>query len=186
MIAVFDEVVSLILAAIPSNLRDEAVSNRWLTSAALLFRTQCVYQPGGSTERSMLLSFLSSPETVPGVKPAVAMLRKWQQHFFRVKELGASMPDPSLLLAGIDKATATLLGQHQALGFRVNAFRHKVALDYNPTVSSVVQLVRLLQAECEALALSGLDAGAPDKKARSAAARAEDANQNPSIGSCAT
>ena len=189
VIAVFDEVkyqrvesraVSLILAAIPSNLRDEAVSNRWLTSAALLFRIQCVYQPGGSTERSMLLSFLSSPETVSGVKTAVAMLRKWQQHFFRVKELGASMPDPSLLLAGIDKATATLLGQHQALGFRVNAFRHKVALDYNPTVSSVVQLVRLLQAECEALALSGLDAGAPDKKARTAAARAEDANPNPS------
>ena len=124
--------VSLILAAIPQNLRDEAVSNRWLSTAALLFRIQCVYQPGGSSERSMLLSQLTVPESVTTTKSAVAMLRKWQQHFYRVRELGASMPDPSLLLAGIDKATTALLAQHHALGFRVNAFRHKVALEVVP------------------------------------------------------
>ena len=47
VVAVFDEVkyqrvesraVSLILAAIPQHLRHEAVSNRWLSTAALLFR----------------------------------------------------------------------------------------------------------------------------------------------------
>ena len=112
VIAIFDEVkyqrvesraVSLILAAIPQHIRDEAVSNRWLSSAALLFRLQCVYQPGGASERSMLLSQLTLPEVVTTVKSAVVMLRKWQQNFYRVRELGASMPDPSLLLAGIDK-----------------------------------------------------------------------------------
>ena len=128
----------------------------------------------------MLLSQLTLPEVVSTVKSAVVMLRKWQQNFYRVRELGASMPDPSLLLAGIDKATVGLLGQHHSLGFRVNAFRHKVALDYNPTVPSIVQLVRLLQAECEASALSNLDAHVPDKKARGAAARA-DTVADPSI-----
>ena len=59
------------------------------------------------------------------------------------------------------------------MGFRVNAFRHKVALDYNPTVPSIVQLVRLLQAECEASALGSMEGSAPDKKARAAAARTE-------------
>ena len=185
VVAVFDEVkfqrvesraVSLMLAAIPQSLRDEAVSNRWLTTASLLFRVQCVYQPGGSSERSTLLRQLTLPETVSTVTTAVAMLRKWQQHFYRVRELGASMPDPSLLLAGVDKATAGLLGQHPALGFRVNAFRHRVALDYNPTVPTVVQLVRLIQAECEALAL-GQEGQVPDKKARAAAARAEAQNE---------
>ena len=48
--------VSLILAAIPAHTREEAVSNRWLTSASLVFRIQCLCQPGGSSERSMLLS----------------------------------------------------------------------------------------------------------------------------------
>ena len=182
VIAIFDEsrfqrvesrAVSLILAAIPQNVRDEAVSNRWLTSAALLFRLQCVYQSGGASERSMLLSQLTLPEVVTNVKNAVAMLRKWQPNFYRVRELGASMPDPSLLLFGIDKATASLLSQHHSLGFRVNAFRHKVALDYNPTVPSTVHLVRLLQAEREALALGNMDSNVHDKKARAAAARAE-------------
>ena len=185
VVAVFDEVkfqrvesraVSLMLAAIPQSLRDEAVSNRWLTTASLLFRVQCVYQPGGSSERSTLLRQLTLPETVSTVTTAVAMLRKWQQHFYRVRELGASMPDPLLLLAGVDKATAGLLGQHPALGFRVNAFRHRVALDYNPTVPTVVQLVRLIQAECEALAL-GQEGQVPDRKARAAAARAEAQNE---------
>ena len=50
--------VTLLLAAIPPGLRDEAVSNRWLTTASLLFRMQCVYQPGGASKRSMLLSQL--------------------------------------------------------------------------------------------------------------------------------
>ena len=184
VVAVFDEAkfqrvesraVSLILAAIPQYIRDEAVSNRWLSSAVLLFRLQCVYQPGGASERSMLLSQLTVPESVNTVRAAVAMLRKWQQNFYRVRELGASMPDPSLLLSGIDKATSALLAQHHSLGFRVNAFRHKVALDYNPTVPSIVQLVRLLQAECEASSLSNMESAGIEKKARAAAARPESA-----------
>ena len=83
VIAAFNEVkyqrvksraVSLILAAIPQNLRDEAVSNRWLSTAALLFRIQCVYQPGGSSERSMLLSQLTVPESVTTTKSALLCL----------------------------------------------------------------------------------------------------------------
>ena len=68
--------VSLILAAIPGHTRDEAVSNRWLSTSSLIFRIMCLYQPGGASERSMLLS----------------------------------------------------------LSFRVNSFRNKVALDYNPSI----------------------------------------------------
>ena len=85
--------VSLILAAIPQHIRDEAVSNRWLTSAALLFRIQCIYQPGGSSERSMLLTSLVAPEVAKSFSGAVTMLRRWQQHFFRVRELHASLPE---------------------------------------------------------------------------------------------
>ena len=160
--------VSLLLAAIPQHLRDEAVSNRWLNTSSLLFRIQCVYQPGGSSERSMLLTSLVAPEVVRSFSGAVAMLRRWQQHFYRVRELHASLPDPSLLLRGVDSATSSLLVQNPQLGFRVNTFRNRVSLDYNPTVSAVIQLVRLLQAEFESAALSS-EAAMPDKKARSAA-----------------
>ena len=92
--------VTLLLAAIPTSLNEEAV-NSWLTTAALLFRMQCAYQPGGSSERSMLLSHLVGPEVVKNFGSAVVMLRKWQQNFQSVKELQASLPDPSLLPRGI-------------------------------------------------------------------------------------
>ena len=119
VVAIFDEgrfqrvesrAVSLILAAIPQHLRDEAVSNRWLSSAALLFRLQCVYQPGGASERSMLLSQLTLPETVTTVKSAVVMLRKWQQSFYRVRELGASMPGWNRQSHNVAVRTAPLFG----------------------------------------------------------------------------
>ena len=135
--------VSLLLASVPAQIKDEAVSNRWLSSASLLFRIQCLYQPGGSSERSMLLSQLVGPEQVKSFSGGVTMLRKWQQQFYRVKELHATLPDPFLLLRGVDTATGTLLSQNPLLGFRVNAFRNRISLDYNPSVMGVLQLVRL-------------------------------------------
>ena len=158
----------LILSAIPGHIKDEAVSNRWLSSVALLFRIQCIYQPGGSSERSMLLSHLVHPEVVKSLSSGVVMLRKWQQNFFRVRELNAALPDSSLLLRGLDQATRALLGTNPSLGFRVNAFRNRVSLEYNPAVSTVLQFVRLLQAEFESASLSQ-ELFQPDKKARLAA-----------------
>ena len=83
-----------------------------------------------------------------------------------MKELHAALPDSSLLLKGVDHATSSLLVQNPLLGFRVNAFRSRVSLDYNPSVSTVLQFVRLLQAEFESASLSqegfghkGKDAG---------------------------
>ena len=101
--------VSLLLSAVSQNIRDESVSNRWLTSASLLFRVQCIYQPGGLWECSMLLTGLVNTKTLAG---AVTMSRRWQQHFYRVRELHAALPDSSLLLRGIDVATSALLLQN--------------------------------------------------------------------------
>ena len=41
--------VSLLLASVPQSVRDDVVTNRWLTSAAILFRVLCLFQPGGSS-----------------------------------------------------------------------------------------------------------------------------------------
>ena len=164
--------VSLILAAIPQNLRDEAVSNRWLSSEALIFRIQCVYQPGGASERSMLLSFVVAPDAMKQLSQACTILRKWQQWILRIQELRASLPDASLLLRGIDQAAADLLAEHPAIAFRVNSFRHRVSIDHNPTVGTVCQLVRLLQAEFEAAALTAGESA--EKKAKLAAMAPEE------------
>ena len=145
--------VSLLLASLPVHVKDDIVMNRWLTTPAILFRVLCLYQPGGSSERAHLLSQLVTPETCKNFPDAVRIFRKWQQSLHRAAEVGAALPDASLLLKGVDAATATLLQSNPMVAFRVNSFRHSVALDYNPTTTAVTQLVRLLQAECEAVAL---------------------------------
>ena len=159
--------VSLLLAAIPQNNRDDVVTNRWLSSASILFRVLCLFQPGGSSERSHLLAQLVSPESCKSFGDAIKCLRKWQQGLQRAGEIHATLPDASLLLRGIDGSTSALLSSHPMIGFRVNAFRHQLAIDYNPTVTSVVQLVRLIQAECEAASIT--TEGSVDKRARTAA-----------------
>ena len=159
--------VSLLLAAVPQSIRDDVVTNRWLTSASILFRILCLFQPGGSSERSHLLSQLVNPDPCRSFAEAIKGLRRWQQGLQRAGEIHATLPDASLLLRGLDGATSALLTAHPMIGFRVNAFRHQLAIDYNPTVANVVQLVRLIQAECEAASITS--EVTPDKRARTAA-----------------
>ena len=159
--------VSLLLAAVPQSVRDEVVTNRWLASSSILFRVLCLFQPGGSSERSHLLSQLVNPDPCRSFAEAIKGLRKWQQGLQRAGEIHATLPDASLLLRGLDGATSALLTSHPMRGFRVNAFRHQLAIDYNPTVANVVQLVRLIQAECEAASITSEGAG--EKRARTAA-----------------
>ena len=78
-------------------------------------------------------------------------------------------PDASLLLRGIDTATSGLLSGNPMVGFRVSAYRHSIALDFNPTVAGgPLSWLGLLQAESEAISLVEATTGG-DKKARSAA-----------------
>ena len=176
IVASFDQVrfqrvesraVSLLLAALPQAVRDDVITNRWLTTSSILFRVLCLFQPGGASERALLLSTLVQPESMKSFKEALAGLRRWQQNLVRAQEVRATLPDASLLLRGIDNAVSGLLASNPMVSFRVNAFRHRVALDYNPTTQGVIQLVRLLQAESEAAALVEAPGGS-DKRAKAA------------------
>ena len=162
--------VSLLLSCVPVSLKEELVTNRWMTSAAILYRILCVYQPGGSAERAYLLSRLVQPDACKSYKEAISGLRRWQQDLTRAREIQATLPDPSLLLKGVDAATSSLLSSQPMVAFRVSAFRHRSSIDYNPSVTGVTQLVKLIQAECESLSMS--TEPAPDKKATAAAATA--------------
>ena len=42
--------VTLLLASVTNQVRDDIITNRWLTTAAILYRILCVYQPKGSKQ----------------------------------------------------------------------------------------------------------------------------------------
>ena len=78
----------LLLQALPTDLQTEVVSVRALASSSLLFMVMSRYQPGGSTEKSMILSYLTQPhvEGQSNVHSTHAALRKWDRLFRRGRE----------------------------------------------------------------------------------------------------
>ena len=145
----------LLLQALPSDLQTEAVSVRGLGSSALLFLTMCRYQPGGSSEKSMILSFLTQPVTEgsPGIVSNHAALRKWDRLFRRCRELGLQAPDPILLVRGLDTLSRVIHNKSSTAAFTLSTFRHKYQLDVTPTENTVLQYCQLLIAELENLSL---------------------------------
>ena len=149
----------LLLQALPADLQTEAVSVRGLSSAALLFLTMTRYQPGGCSEKSMILAFLTQPyvEGQSSVATNHAALRKWERLYRRGKELGLQSPDPMLLVRGLDTLGRIIHNKSPTAAFTVSTFRHKYQLDATPTETSVLQYGQLLTAELETLSLMGVD-----------------------------
>ena len=149
----------LLLQSLPADLQAEAVSVRGLASSALIFLVMSRYQPGGSSEKSMILSFLTQPH-VDGQSNVLshhAALRKWDRLYRRGKELGLQSPDPILLVRGLDSLGKIIHNKSPTAAFTVSTFRHKYQLDSAPSEASVLQYCQLLIAELETLSLSGPD-----------------------------
>ena len=79
--------MTLMLVAIPTHLRS-LTAGLVECKRATLQESVCL-PTWGSSERSMLLSQLVSPDVMKSCAGAVSALRKWQQSFNRVKELHA-------------------------------------------------------------------------------------------------
>ena len=100
--------VSLLLAAVGNELKDDLISLRLLGTRAIVFKVMAKYQPGGAAEKQQLLSFLVSPDNVTTSAASVKALRKWRRWLARARELQVIVPDPSLQLKGLEKLAPTL------------------------------------------------------------------------------
>ena len=126
----------LILGALTPELQTECVTTRMLTAVSLLFTILVKYQPGGPSEKAVVLA-LSSPESPQGLIAAQSSLRRWLRLCNRTVELGLSKPDPTLLLRGLDRLGQQASKQSQA-SLRLSAYRFEQRLDYEPTDASVL------------------------------------------------
>ena len=146
----------LVLQALPGELQSEAVSTRALNCASLLFLTMSRFQPGGSAEKASILAYLTQPQTEGpvGVVTNHAALRKWERLFRRCKELGLQIPDPSLLVRGLDTLGKIIGNKSPTAGWRLYSFRHQHHLDVQPSEQTVLSYCQLLTAELETLALA--------------------------------
>ncbi|CAE7409265.1 GIP [Symbiodinium necroappetens] len=143
------KVMTLILAAMPKMVREDAVAHRVSSVAAVLFRLHILYSPGGIAERTAVLKHLEGQSAGDQVVDAIAALRKWKRHLTRSQEMHLSVPDGSILLRGLEVTVAACVQKHPEMSFRLSLARNELQLQNRPTQESVMKFYDHLMAELQ-------------------------------------
>ena len=106
-----------------------------------------------------MLKALESPGSSASPMELVETLRRWARWLKRAQDLGLQVPDPSILLRGLDQAAKTQLERHGEVSFRANMLRYSLELDASPTLTSIVKFQSHLLAEFEQIAYRGRTKG---------------------------
>ena len=140
---------SLLLQALPSSQRDDIVAGKDLSVLAILAKLLNNYQPGGSHEKAAVLAALELPAEAVGIGEGILGLRRWLRWKKRAEDMGLQLPDPSVLLRGLDRLVSKILAGNPTLQFRINLTRTTLMVDSVPTTSSIDQLAECLLAEMD-------------------------------------
>eukprot|EP00434_Breviolum_minutum_P005938 symbB.v1.2.005236.t1/scaffold302.1/size234775/5 len=145
--------ISLLVRAIPSSMRETIVVERLMTSTGILFTLLKNYQPGGRGERTTLLKELSNPKYGKSLNDAATTLRSWRRFFRRTEEIGAVLPDPSVLLKALETPNQMVSKVDAQATFRLSQARVSLDIDASPTTTSVWDFSECLLAELDSLIL---------------------------------
>ena len=145
---------SLLLQAIPDSQKEDVIASRSLSVLGIITRLMVNYQPGGAHEKAAVLMALESPAEALAVGDAITGLRRWLRWKRRALDINVSLPDPMVLLRGLDKMVGRVLGSNPALQFRLNLVRTTLKVDSMPTLTTVEQSAESTMAELDQLAYS--------------------------------
>ena len=145
--------VNLLLKAIPVDQQQALITDRELTSTALLYRLLVRFQPGGAGEKSILLAKLTSLDKATTVTEWAASLRSWRRHFARAREISAVLPDGTLLLKALEAAVIKIPNLDAQAAFRLAQSRLQLGVDQVPHHDGVWRFSQCLLAEVETLVL---------------------------------
>ena len=161
----------MLQTAVPQIIRDELLASRSMHCVGLIYQVLKVFCPGGLQERAQVLTELTALGTAKTASDAVHALRGWTRSFARARTMGVVVPDPALVLKGVDAMTESLLKKpmHAQVAFRISTARNQLHLDHRPNMSTVVEFMRVLQSEWEQVAVSGVE----ENTSRPKAARVE-------------
>ena len=110
--------VQMLLKAIPAAEQQELVTDRALSSTAILYKLMVRFQPGGAGEKQILLKQLTSMPKMSTIQEVAAAIRSWRRHFGRAEEVQAVLPDGILLLQALDDPLQKIAAMDQQAAFR--------------------------------------------------------------------
>ena len=144
---------TMILAALDQGVKAEMVARRTTQVATqIMFRLYTLYQPGGSTEKALVLNHLQNPSVVQDVVSGVAALRAWGRWHKRCIDCGMVAPDPTVLAGALTKMTNHILSQNPDPMFRTQMVRSMLHIETHPSEDAVQEYHKHLLAEFETMA----------------------------------
>ena len=145
---------TLLLKAIPPSQKEDLVASKDLSVMNILCRLMLNYQPGGYQEKQAVLLQLESPNEATSIAEGIVGLRKWSRWRKRAEEVGVTLPDPTVLLRGLDKLMGKVLLANSGLNFRINLARTTLMIDSVPTLHGIEQYAECLLAELDQMSYS--------------------------------
>ena len=139
--------VGLLLRALPTEMRSTIISNRDMSSTSILWRLLITYQPGGSGEKGQLLKVLTTSSTSSTASQLASHLRQWRRCFTRAREIGACVPDGTLMVYALE-SSATAMGKIDGqAAFRIASSRAQLGVDEKPEAETVLLYSQVLLAK---------------------------------------
>ena len=142
-------VTMMLVNALPQELKNELIATRELYTAGVVFKVLRTYQPGGLSEKAATLASLTGTTPADNAVDGASALRLWRRQALRARELGVTLPDPTLQVRALDTVMSKLLQADPQATFRVQAFRLREEVDVKPNQLTVDKLFEMLQAECD-------------------------------------
>ncbi|CAE7639140.1 unnamed protein product, partial [Symbiodinium necroappetens] len=146
---------SMLLQAVPENLKSELMANRLSSTISILGRILTIYRSGSAAERQQVLRALENPGGANTPADLVEVLRRWMRWLKRAQDLGLQVPDASILLKGLDTACKQQMEKNGEIIFRSNMLRYSLDLDAAPSIQNVLRYHGHLLAEFEQLSFRG-------------------------------
>ena len=143
---------SLLLTALPEAQKDEMIATQSLSPLAIVAKLMVAYQPGGLAEKGIILRALEQPEEAQSLPHALTLLRRWIRWKRRAQDVGVILPDPSILVRGLNRMMKKVLEGNKELNFRISLAKTTLMVESIPREETVQQLAEHLVAEVEQIA----------------------------------
>ena len=177
-------VAALLVASLPQAMREEMVAYRVRRVHQQLFRLLVCYQPGGSSDRALVLSQLDPKDGSTDVGEVAASLRRWFRWLQRAQDLQLSLPDPSIQIKALTSLTKKLADRNSDFQFKISLARTELRVDSRPSQDTALRYFQHLLAEVEQMGPTKAkpSTAAAALSAQAMAVAAEDAQQRPRAG----
>ena len=142
-------VAALMLGALPQQMKEEMVSYRVRRVHQQLFRLLINYQPGGSTDRALVLAQLEAKQVSADPGEVVAALRKWFRWLQRARDLQLSLPDPSVQIRSLTILVKRFAEKNPDLQFKISLAKTELRVQSRPSQETALKFFQHLLAEIE-------------------------------------